>query len=167
MISIKLLCNFIEIAPWHGCLLHNLLHIFRTPLYKNTYGELLLKTWKTLQNKRCKTSCDNVRFFNKVAGGTPGLFRKSVQQITYGWLFLCRDHSFSKYPKFSKDITFLTPFRRVRNVIYLKDIFHTYKMNGTSAVYVYLGIFRNVHDNYFLAPLSRVASTDAMLITQV
>ena len=30
-ISIKLLCNFIEIALWHGCFPVNLRHIFRTP----------------------------------------------------------------------------------------------------------------------------------------
>ena len=35
-ISIKLLCNFIEITLWHGCSPVNLLHIFRTPFYKNT-----------------------------------------------------------------------------------------------------------------------------------
>ena len=41
-ISIKLLCNFIEIALQHGCSPVNLLHIFRAPFYKNTYGRLLL-----------------------------------------------------------------------------------------------------------------------------
>ena len=40
----RLLCNFIEIALWHGCSSPiNLLHIFRTPFYKNTYGGLLPK----------------------------------------------------------------------------------------------------------------------------
>ena len=34
--SIKLLCNFIEITPWHGCSPVNLLLIFRTPFSKNT-----------------------------------------------------------------------------------------------------------------------------------
>ena len=42
-ISIKLLCNFIEIALWHGCSLVNLLHIFRKPFPKNTYRGLLLE----------------------------------------------------------------------------------------------------------------------------
>ena len=41
-ISIKLLCNFIEIALRHGCSPVNLLHIFRTPFPKNTSGRLLL-----------------------------------------------------------------------------------------------------------------------------
>ena len=41
-ISIKLLCNFIEITLWHGCSPVNLLHIFRTPFLKNTSGGLLL-----------------------------------------------------------------------------------------------------------------------------
>ena len=35
-ISMKLLCNFIEIALRHGCFHLNLLHIFRTPFPKNT-----------------------------------------------------------------------------------------------------------------------------------
>ena len=41
MISIKLFSNLIEIAFWHGCSPVNLLHIFRTPFYKNTYEGLL------------------------------------------------------------------------------------------------------------------------------
>ena len=43
VISIKLLCNFIEIALSHGCSPVNLLHIFRTPFPKNTPGWLFLK----------------------------------------------------------------------------------------------------------------------------
>ena len=39
---IKLQSNFIETALRHGCSLVNLLHIFRTPLLKNTSGWLLL-----------------------------------------------------------------------------------------------------------------------------
>ena len=42
-ISIKLQSNFIEIALRHGCCPVNLLHIFRTPFPRNTYGWLLLK----------------------------------------------------------------------------------------------------------------------------
>ena len=38
MISIKLLCNFIEIIVRHECSPVNLLHIFRTPFPKNNYG---------------------------------------------------------------------------------------------------------------------------------
>ena len=41
-ISIKLQSNFIEIALRHGCSPVNLLHIFRTPFYKNTSEWLLL-----------------------------------------------------------------------------------------------------------------------------
>ena len=41
-ISIKLFCSFIEIALRHGCSPANLLHTFRTPFHKNTYGWLLL-----------------------------------------------------------------------------------------------------------------------------
>ena len=42
VISLKLLCNFIEIALRHACSSVNLLHIFRTPFPKNTPGRLLL-----------------------------------------------------------------------------------------------------------------------------
>ena len=41
-VSIKLLCNFIEITLWYGWSPVNLLHIFRTPLTKNTSVWLLL-----------------------------------------------------------------------------------------------------------------------------
>ena len=42
VISIKLLCKFIEITLRNGCSLVNLLHIFRIPFPKNTSGRLLL-----------------------------------------------------------------------------------------------------------------------------
>ena len=42
LISIKLLCNFIEITLRHGCSPVNLPHIFRTPFSKNTSEWLLL-----------------------------------------------------------------------------------------------------------------------------
>ena len=42
VISIELLCNFVEVTLWHGCSPVNLLHFFRTAFYKNIYGALLL-----------------------------------------------------------------------------------------------------------------------------
>ena len=42
VISVKLLCNFIEITFRYGRSPVNLLHIFRTPFHKNTYGGLFL-----------------------------------------------------------------------------------------------------------------------------
>ena len=42
VISIKLQSNFIEITLRHGCSLVNLIHIFRTTFYKNTFGRLIL-----------------------------------------------------------------------------------------------------------------------------
>ena len=44
-ISIKLLCNFIGIALRHECSPESLLHIFRTPFPRNTYGRLLLESF--------------------------------------------------------------------------------------------------------------------------
>ena len=46
VISIKLLCNFIEITLQHGCSPVSLLHIFRTSFRKNTSGWLLLPLFK-------------------------------------------------------------------------------------------------------------------------
>ena len=37
VISINLLCNFIQITLRHGCSPVNLLHIFKTPFPKNTF----------------------------------------------------------------------------------------------------------------------------------
>ena len=50
VISINLLCNFIEITLRHGCSPVNLLHIFRTTFCKNTYGGLLLAIQSTFTN---------------------------------------------------------------------------------------------------------------------
>ena len=41
VISIKLLCNFIESTLWYRCSPVNLLHIFRTPVPKNTSRGLI------------------------------------------------------------------------------------------------------------------------------
>ena len=46
VISIKLLCNPVEIALQHGCSPVNLLHIFRTPFLKNTSVRPLLNILK-------------------------------------------------------------------------------------------------------------------------
>ena len=42
VISVKLLCNFIEITLRYGCSPVNLMHIFRTPFPKNTSGRLVM-----------------------------------------------------------------------------------------------------------------------------
>ena len=42
VMSIKPLCNFMEITIRHGCSPVKLLYIFRTPFYNNTSGRLLL-----------------------------------------------------------------------------------------------------------------------------
>ena len=55
VISIKLLCNVIEIALWHGCSPANLLHIFRLPFPKNTSDTSgrLLPYYEPLNNYSC------------------------------------------------------------------------------------------------------------------
>ena len=71
VISIKLLCNFIEIALRHGCSSINLLHIFRTTFYKNTFEGLLLDNlfgrvlpWNLVWQKKQRNCLENV--FNKL-----------------------------------------------------------------------------------------------------
>ena len=54
MISIKLICNFIEITLRHGSSPVNLLHIFRTYFSKNTPGWLLLNIHVDAANWRRK-----------------------------------------------------------------------------------------------------------------
>ena len=44
VVSVKLLCNLIEITPQHGCFPINLLDIFRTLFLKNTSGRSLLES---------------------------------------------------------------------------------------------------------------------------
>ena len=63
-ISIKLLCNFIEIALRHGCSLVNLLHIFRTLFPRNTCGRLLLELFLEyfLEHFRCHISWTNISY---------------------------------------------------------------------------------------------------------
>ena len=66
-ISIKLLCNFIEITLRHGRSPVNLLHIFRTLFSKNTNGRLLLKLTRVCIPKpslkyKCSLVCDVIDF---------------------------------------------------------------------------------------------------------
>ena len=61
VISIKLLCNFIEITLRHGCSPVNLLHIPRPPFLKNTTGWLLLNVNSTL--KILNSKLKNLKWF--------------------------------------------------------------------------------------------------------
>ena len=54
VISINLLCNFIEITLRHGCSPVNLLHIFKTPFPKDTSEGLLLWRVKILLETCCR-----------------------------------------------------------------------------------------------------------------
>ena len=72
VISIKLLCNFIEITLLHGCSPVNLLHIFRTPFLRNTFGWLLLdicSTWfvtcisPQFYDAFCGVNCESIQLY--------------------------------------------------------------------------------------------------------
>ena len=67
---IKLLCNFIEITPWHGCSPVKLLHILRTPFLRNTSKELLLKLKSSFRSshQRCSVKKSVLRNFEKSTG---------------------------------------------------------------------------------------------------
>ena len=52
VISIKLLCNFIEVTLWHGCYPVDLLHIFTTFFHKSTSGGLILDIRYILRQER-------------------------------------------------------------------------------------------------------------------
>ena len=72
VISVKWLCNFIEITLRHGRSLVNLLHIFRTHFTKNTSGRLLLfYIFKVLvfENRSEKASVKNAYCFSKAILG--------------------------------------------------------------------------------------------------
>ena len=56
-ISLKLLCNFIEITLRHGCSPVNLVHIFRTSFPKNTSDGLLLTSNNTKSNQNIYCIC--------------------------------------------------------------------------------------------------------------
>ena len=47
MISINLICKFIETAVWHECSPVNLSHIFQNPFFQNTFEGLLLQCIRT------------------------------------------------------------------------------------------------------------------------
>ena len=55
--QLKFQSNFIEIKFWHGCSPVNLMHIFRTPFPKNTYGRLLLIQFSSSINYLVYCSC--------------------------------------------------------------------------------------------------------------
>ena len=51
--------NFIEIALRHGCSLVNLLHIFRTPFSKNTFGRIFLNIILSSADELWRSFTDN------------------------------------------------------------------------------------------------------------
>ena len=65
-VSIKLLCNFIEITLWYGWSPVNLLHIFRTPLTKNTSGWMLLYFQSSRKKNASKKKNGNGRKTTKL-----------------------------------------------------------------------------------------------------
>ena len=89
-ISIKLLCNFIEVALRHGYSPVTLLHIFRTPFSKDTSIRLLLQLV-------AGTSCVFHQFFQK---SFTAFFEKSsiefIDAITYFFLRLVISRKFRK-----------------------------------------------------------------------
>ena len=73
-ISIKLLCNFIEIAFQHKFFPVNLLHISRTPFLKNTSGSLLLNKYFSFFFQFLFFSMINLQLCKGIRGEIPGIF---------------------------------------------------------------------------------------------
>ena len=64
-ISLKLLCNFIEITLRHECSTVNLLHIFRTSLFFKTPMGGCFWTFREIVHIRCLTQITSVNYFCK------------------------------------------------------------------------------------------------------
>ena len=82
VISIKLLCNFIEITLWHGCSPVNLLHIFRTLYLKSTSGRLFLWFALTMLPKSEIVNCSKNPFWYKWVAVFPS---KLFQLFIWGY----------------------------------------------------------------------------------
>ena len=89
VISTKLHSNFIEIPLRHGCSPVNLLHIFRTSFYKNTYVELLLYLGPFCENATVKdyeflkNLMENISF-PKIVENRSGKFLNRFENLTCG-----------------------------------------------------------------------------------
>ena len=78
VISIKLLCNFIEITLPHGCSAVNLQHTFKAPFYKNISGGLLLNFLKLIYEIEQRTFFESliVEFIQFLSANIKVLFLK-------------------------------------------------------------------------------------------
>ena len=89
VISIKLLCKFIEITLRHGCYPVHLLHIFKRPFPKNTSGGLLLSyTFKDVL-----VTCFSLWHFREIVDYKTLL----PQQLVSVWLLNKHMTDFCKY----------------------------------------------------------------------
>ena len=84
VITIKLLCNLIEIILQHGCSPVNLLYIFRITFCKNTSGGLLL----TRNYNKCESTGETLQLFasvliNTVFNKTASIFQKIENTDVY------------------------------------------------------------------------------------
>ena len=104
VVSVKLLCNFIEITLWHGYSPANLLHIFRTSFPKNTYGGLLLEIFVMVITKSLNVSNNELqiyRFFFLVLLLVVSLSFKSLR---YNFMFFLWTKARSKTKITKNDI---------------------------------------------------------------
>ena len=99
VISMKLLCNLIEITLRHGCSPVDLLHIFRTPFPRNTSGWLLL-------NFHNQTICSNQ------------CIQKSIANFLCSFLYSKYD---TRYSLFEKDVLNYEDL----SILYLHNFFIT------------------------------------------
>ena len=120
-ISIKLLCNFIEITLRHGYSPVNLLHIFITPFPRNTSGWLLLHLlcgyWEWIKSQtlqmslhECYSVCNLITF-------------KGIQKRIFKWIFY--PHPINKLLK-ERWILLQVLFTASLNNLYLLEVHKSY-----------------------------------------
>ena len=97
VISIKLPCNFIEIALRHECSSVNLLHIFRTFFLKNPSG------WRLLMNQKCYKAmylwCTFIECWSQLLTFIWWIQTPDTKVTNYFWIFwtLRQTHPYCKF----------------------------------------------------------------------
>ena len=125
-------CNFIEIALWHGFSPVNQLHIFRTPFFNNTSGQLLLE-WLLCAVSEFRETC---RVLEENFLGA-GLYFSAVQNskqglnVTFTLIKLNQVSINHNFHRKLNQVTFLVSRNSV-TVYILKGISYLYSPLNTS-----------------------------------